>query len=289
VKFTVCVPTLNAATNWSSFSSALRSQTAKPHEVIIIDSESEDGTAEFAKRDGFRVISIARRDFRHGATRQFAAELAADSDIIVYLTQDAILTSPDSLAILLCTFENPEVVAAYGRQLPRKGADPIESHARTFNYPPWSRVRSAKSVESLGFRTIFFSNSFGAYRRSALMEVGGFPTDASFGEDTLVAARLISNGWQIAYVAEAQVFHSHSHTWLQEFQRYKSVGVLHATNQWVLRDFGGASGEGLRFVKSELALLSKSAPYLIPSAIIRNFCKYLGYKVGMLERTLSDR
>lgn len=284
MKITVCIPSLNARGTWSEFSAALRNQSATPDEVIVIDSESADGTAELAERDGFRVVRIARRDFRHGATRQLAAKMAANSEVIVYLTQDAILADPDALSTLLQAFDNPEVGAAYGRQLPLRGAQPIETHARLFNYPLESDLRSAKSIQNLGFKTIFFSNSFGAYRRTALQAVGGFPLDINFGEDTVVAARLISEGWKIAYVAKARVFHSHEHTWRQVFKRYRSVGALHAQYAWLLRDFGGTSGEGLRFVKSELSWLIKSAPHLIPSAIGRTACKYLAYRLGRLDR-----
>jgi len=280
MKSTVCIPTLNARDNWAAFSAALKSQTAKPDEVIVLDSESEDGTAEAAARDGFRVVRIARKDFRHGATRQLAAEMASDSEVLIYMTQDAILARRDAFSVLLAAFENPEVGAAYGRQLPSKGAKPIETHARLYNYPLNSNLRSTESIATLGFKTIFFSNSFGAYRRNALQAVGGFPLDVNFGEDTVTAARLISAGWKIAYVAEAQVFHSHDYTWREEFQRYISIGRLHGEHSWLLCDFGGTSGEGLRFVKSELLALSKLAPQSIPCALFRTACKYVGYRIG---------
>lgn len=287
--FTVCIPSLNARGTWAEFSASLKKQTVKPDEIIVIDSESDDGTAELAERDGFRVVRIARADFRHGATRQLAADMVPSSDILVYLTQDAILARPDALSTLLRAFENSRVGAASGRQLPRKGAGAIESHARYFNYPSTSELRSLESVAALGFKTIFFSNSFGAYRRTALQAVGGFPLDTNFGEDTVVAARLISEGWKIAYVAEAQVYHSHGYSMRQEFQRYRSVGSLHTQYAWLLRDFGGPSGEGLRFVKSEIWSLAKSAPHLIPNAIIRTVCKFLGYRFGRLERSSQPR
>jgi len=70
-----------------------------------------------------------------------------------------------------------------------------------------------------GFKAIFFSNSFGAYRRKALEEVGGFPKDVNFGEDTVVAGHLLLAGWKIAYAADAEVYHSHSYSICEEFQR----------------------------------------------------------------------
>jgi rhamnosyltransferase len=59
----------------------------------------------------------------------------------------------------------------------------------------------------LGIKSIFISNSFAAYRRSALLAVGGFRKDVIFGEDTVTAARLLLSGYQVAYSAQACVYH----------------------------------------------------------------------------------
>ena len=185
---TVCVPTLNAAGMWQKFWSALQSQILQPLEVLVLDSSSTDGTAELARRSGCRVITVRRDDFRHGGTRQYAARLAENADVLVYLTQDAILADKDALSRLTGVFEDTSIGAAYGRQLPRPGSNPIAAHARFFNYPAESTIRSLDSVGASGLKTIFFSNSFGAYRREALLEVGGFPCAMNFGEDTDAAA-----------------------------------------------------------------------------------------------------
>ena len=46
---------------------------------------------------------------------------------------------------------------AFGRIISRHGAGPIEAHARLFNYPAESEVRTLEDVSHLGFKTIFFS------------------------------------------------------------------------------------------------------------------------------------
>ena len=51
--------------------------------------------------------------------------------------------------------------------------------------------------------------------------------------------------------------------------------------------FGSASGEGRRFVQSELKYLLKHAPYLMPSALMRTAAKYLGYKIGRGESRIA--
>jgi rhamnosyltransferase len=276
----ICIPTLNAGNIWSEFVYALKAQTLCPSSVLVLDSSSTDGTADMARRDGCRVVTVSRAEFRHGGTRQHAAELASGADLLVYLTQDSILADTNSLARLVGAFEDASVGAAYGRQLPRPGANPIEAHARLFNYPPVSAIRSCESAAAMGFKAIFFSNSFGAYRRIALEQAGGFPREANFGEDTVVAARLLQGGWRIAYVADAQAYHSHAYSYREEFRRYYRIGQLHGSEPWLLRDFGKASVEGRRFAISEIQYLSRHAPWLIPEAILRSGLKYLGYKRG---------
>jgi rhamnosyltransferase len=282
----VVVPTLNAAADWSDVSPPLLA-SLPPEQVLIVDSSSTDQTTTLARNAGFRLYSIQQSEFNHGATRQLAAELLPEADILIYITQDAILTTPTSIANLLRPFADPSVAAAYGRQLPRVGAGAIEAHARNFNYPEQSEIRSFASRKRLGFKTIFLSNSFAAYRRSALMAIGGFPGQVIFGEDTIVAARLLMAGSKIAYVAEASVRHSHPYTWTQEFKRYFDIGVLHSRERWLQDSFGGTVGEGKRFVISELSYLRHKDPLRIPSGLIRTGLKLLGYKLGRSEQNLS--
>jgi rhamnosyltransferase len=281
----VIVPTLNAAKDWPQFAPAILN-CVLPKQVLIVDSESTDNTTELSSKAGFELCSVARAKFNHGGTRQMAAEMLPDAEILVYMTQDAVLAEPDALSRLLAAFDDPEVGAVYGRQLPRPGAQAIEIHARSFNYPAVSQIRSLGSREQLGIKTAFLSNSLAAYRRSALMEVGGFPANVIFGEDTITAARMLLAGYKIAYVAEASAYHSHAYTWMQEFKRYFDIGVLHSREHWLLEEFGQASGEGKRFLQSELAYLWRHDATQIPVALTRTFGKLLGYRLGRAEKRL---
>lgn len=286
MKVAVIVPTLNADRDWPAFSGALLANVSA-ETVLILDSESTDETLESARAAGFRTQSIPRSQFNHGGTRQLGVELCPDAEIIVFLTQDAPLVDSLSIQTLLRAFEDPKVGAAYGRQLPRLGAEPIEAHARLFNYPEQSDLRVLADKERLGFKSIFTSNSFAAYRRMTLMAVGGFPTDVIFGEDTVTVAKILLNGWKVAYVADAKVYHSHSYTWRQEARRYFDIGVLHARESWLRQEFGGAGREGMRFIRSELGYLRSRAWWLIPSALVRTGLKWFGYRLGRMESKLS--
>lgn len=278
-KFALAVPTLNAGEEWHGWLKALAAQNCTPTRTLIIDSSSTDDTAKLAVENGYEVITIARSEFNHGRTRQLVAE-NLDEEIIVFLTQDAVLCDPESLFHLLEAFSDVNVGCAYGRQLPRRSASFVEAHSRYFNYPEDGRIVALSDVPRLGIKAAFNSNSFAAYRKSALRQVGGFPENVILGEDMIVAARMLCAGWKVAYCADAKVFHSHAYTILQEFRRYFDTGVLHEQESWLLKELGNAEGEGVRYVRSELAFLNSRCKSCIPSALIRTLMKYLGYRLG---------
>jgi len=280
-RIAVVIPTCNAAKFWAELNHGLRLQGIPAGQVLIMDSSSEDGTRELAEEEGYQVHRIERSDFDHGGTRQLALELVPWANVVVYLTQDAILATPDSLDVLLSAFEDRRVAAAYGRQLPRLGAGPIEAHARHFNYPPQSDVRDFESRHRLGFKAAFLSNSFSAYRVSELLEVGGFPSEAIMAEDVIVAGRLLLGGWKTAYVAEAQVYHSHPFKVAEEFRRYFDIGVCHRREAWLKERFGKVGSEGGRYVRSEFFYLARHGPHLLPLAWLRTITKGLGYQLGL--------
>lgn len=288
-RVSVVIPTLNAGAYLLALLPALAAQGLAFEQFLIVDSESDDDTCAAFRAFGATVVGIERRTFNHGGTRQRAVEMRPEADIVVMLTQDAIPQAPDTIARLVDAFADPQVGMAYGRQLPRTVARGIERHARLTNYPPASETRSIEDRARSGVKTVFCSDSFAAYRTAALAAVGGFPEDAFFAEDQLVAGQMLIEGWQIAYRGDAEVIHSHGYTISEEFRRYFDVGVFHGRNRWLLDTFGTAEGEGLRFIRSELTYLARHDPLQLPSAITRTFAKYAGYKMGSREAKLSNR
>ena len=284
----VVIPTWNAGRHWSGIDKALRKQGIEPGQVLIVDSSSSDGTGALVRKAGYQLKVIPKESFRHGATRQLAAELLPESEILVYLTQDAVLCGEKSLENLLEAFSDPEVGGCYGRQLPRAEAGPIERHARLFNYSATPALRTYEDRTELGIRAAFFSNSFAAYRRTAFEEVGGFPRDTIIAEDSTVAARMLMAGWKIAYQPEATVIHSHALTIRQEFSRYFDTGVHHGRERWILDEFGYAGGEGRSFVMSEARYLLENQPSLLPWATVRNINKWCAYQLGRHEHYLPQ-
>jgi rhamnosyltransferase len=203
------------------------------------------------------------------------------------MTQDAIPVDASFLEELLRPFQDANIGMVYGRQLPVPGAPPLEVFPRLFNYPADSFVKSQDDLPKLGIKTFFCSDSFCAYRTNTWDEMGGFPKRVIIGEDQHIAARMIKSDYKIAYAANAQVYHSHSYTVLQEFQRYFDTGAFYSEQGWILDLAGQAEGEGMRFLKAQTSYLWKIGKgYLIPYSLMLTIVKYLGYRVGLLESRL---
>ena len=279
------IPTLNAGAQFRTLLEQLAAQTL-PTRNLIVDSESTDGTAELAKSFGVEVLTISRKTFNHGATRQFALEhllKTSPLDVIIFLTQDVLLHDDESLAQLVKIFDAEKSVGlSYGRQFPHANATNEAKFLRAFNYPPESQLRSLDDKKIFGLKTAFASNSFAAYRVESLQSVGGFPSHVPLSEDMFVAAKMLLRGLKIYYAAEAQVYHSHNYTAAQEFRRYVQIGKFHAQEPWIRETFGSAEGAGKKFVVMKLAALAKKNPLDCFGAIFRDAAKFFGYRIGRL-------
>lgn len=270
---------------------ALSAQSMQPDKYLIIDSESTDGSIKVFNDIFATIVTVSRGDFDHGQTRNIAFTYSAE--FYIFLTQDCIPKDCFAIERILGSLrDNEQCGMAYGRQVPSNSANSFARHARLFNYPAGNQVvtKSKHDIQRLGIKTAFCSNSFSAYRYSAMRQINFFPDNTLFAEDSIAAATLLSKGWSIAYVPYALTEHSHNYTYIQEFSRYFDVGAFHRLNPWFISLLGNAVGEGKRFVKSEYFFLkSEGVNFPLPRVIIRNGIRWLGYKFGQKYKLFPKR
>ncbi len=221
LKAAVVIPTYNGENELRVLLPKVLESFSKT-EVLVIDSSSEDATCLVANSFGVKVEVISKKEFNHGLTREKARKIL-DRDIVIYLTQDALPLGKDSFKKLIEPLIEGKALLSYGRQVPKEEAHPFEKCLRNFNYPEKGEIRTSNDYSKKGASTYFCSNVFAAYLNSALDSVGGF-SQVCFGEDTLVAAKILQKGGSIAYVADALVVHSHKFSLWNEFKRYRAMG-----------------------------------------------------------------
>lgn len=237
-----------------------------------------------------RLTRIEPGDFDHGGTRHRGASQSR-ADILLFMTQDAVPENEYLVEELVKAMRGcqPQIAAAYARQLPVSDCHFIEQYTRQFNYPAEPCVKTAADLPKLGIKTYFCSNVCAAYRRDVYEQLGGFERRTIFNEDMIFAAGLIRAGYAIAYAADARVIHSHNYSGLQQLHRNFDLAVSQAEHPEIFADVP-SEGEGIRMVKSTAEYLCKKGkPYLVPKLIWQSGCKYLGYLLGKRHERLPKK
>lgn len=286
----VIIPVYNPDNKFSKLLNKLVEQSMKNVEVLLIFSGMDKIYQKYIpERLNPTIREIKVTEFNHGGTRAWGMSLYPEADIYVFLTQDAILTDEYSVAKLIDAFLDDKVGAVYGRQLSHKNANLFARTAREINYGADSHLYTFADKDKHGMKTCFMSNSFAAYRRTAMEDVGGFPTNTILSEDMYVAAKMLMKGWKISYAADACVYHSHNYSIVQEFKRYFDIGVFHARERWIRDTFGAAEGEGKKYVMYEMKKTLQTSPCLLIPMLFRDVAKFCGYRLGLMERLLPRR
>ena len=275
----VCLPARNAELWLHKCLGPMLRSSLKPR-ILVIDSSSTDRTVEVAKSLGVETVTIPQREFNHGSTRELGRKLLG-TDIVVMITHDAIAQSDSTLEILVKPIMEGRAVAAYGRQLPREGADIFEAFPQEFNYPAESQFRTFEDRHKYGIFTFFFSDNLGAYLNSAVEAIGGFQPVLT-NEDYFAAAKLMQAGGTVAYVAEAVIRHSHDFSLLQQFRRYFDTGYVRAEQPWVSQLVGAAEGRGLGLTMKLFRRLFREQPWMLPYAFLQTAVKWAGYRSGFI-------
>lgn len=274
------IPTYQAKHHLKHCLTPLINSPLKPR-ILVVDSSSNDGTVELARALGAETLVIPQASFNHGATRELGRQ-TLKTDIVCMLTQDAYLVDHHALAHLVAPLVDNTAKISYARQIPHKGSSFFEAFPRRYNYPQKSQLRSLEDCSRYGVYTFFCSDSCAAYSNSALNEIGGFTT-LLLGEDTVATAKILRNGHRIAYSAEALVHHSHDYSLKEEFCRSFDTGYARKSFSELIACGGSDSGRGMEYVRAMVDELIKTAPWLLPYAIMQTGAKWTGYQIGSLS------
>ena len=264
----------------------LKTQNYPIHRVILMNTEEKHFPTELTGIwDRVEVYHLAKEEFDHGGTRDRGVRMST-ADLVVCMTQDAMPADETLIEELVKPFDDPEVWAAYARQLPNEDCREVEKYTRSFNYPEQSMVKTKEDLDRLGIKTFFCSNVCAAWRREKYLELGGFVKHTIFNEDMILAGIMIKQGGKIAYCAKAKVIHSHNYSAFQQFHRNFDLAVSQTMYPEV---FGGirSESEGIKLVKKSLSYCIKiGKPWLMIQVVTQSAGKLLGYKMGQRYRSL---
>jgi GT2 family glycosyltransferase len=165
-------------------------------EVLVLDDGSCDGTSEML-RDEFPEVRVVRYDDDAGvAARRNDAAALATGDVIVSIDDDAVFTSPRTVAHTLAEFDHPRIAAVAIPYVDVGSNHEVQQRA------PDSAERWVTSI----FRATAY-----AIRREALFEIGGYDARVDqFGEEWELSLRLLDAGYVIRLGSAEPIHHRES-------------------------------------------------------------------------------
>ena len=210
--FTAVMPTLGGWSVTREALEALAQHTSVPHEVVVVDNGSDDGTPDRIRADfpGVRLLENGRNLGFGPASNQGAA--AARGRFVLFLNSDAIV-QPGWLPPLLGVLDaDPAVAAAAPLFLERNGrvqecGSLLWGDGGTSAYGEGERP--ARSIVSFRRHVDYASAACLLVRRSAFNAVGGFDPAylPAYGEDVELCLRLHERGHRIVVEPASRVVH----------------------------------------------------------------------------------
>ena len=197
----------------------LRHQSV-PHRLIVFDNASTDGTRETAASQADLIVDVPDGAYVPGRVLNQAME-ATDGDYVAFLNSDCTPLDTDWLARLLSGFdrsEMPRIAAVFGRQVPRPDCLPLFAHDTESTFGDGRRQRYWKHC---------FSMASSAIRRSVWFD-RQFNEAIQYSEDVEWTWMIRRRGYEIRYMADSQVFHSHNYTLKQWYRRQFGEGRAEA-------------------------------------------------------------
>lgn len=199
-------------------------------EIIIIDKESKDRTAEIAKKYGVKVIKIKNQDVMNqkSAVLNFGLK-HAKGEIIAIVDADSRPTK-DSFLKMVSKFENNNVGAVTSSILVKNDKKWIEKMQEIeYAIIAWSR----KLFEFLGCVYVT-PGALSMYRTKYAKKIGGFDDD-NLTEDIDIAWRMLKEGYDVKMSLGAKVWTivpSKINVWWKQRIRWH-IGGLQTTKKHI--------------------------------------------------------
>jgi glycosyltransferase involved in cell wall biosynthesis len=193
---------------------AIRKQTVRNSEILLVDSGSTDSTVAIARPYRVRVLHIKPKDFTFGRSLNIGIA-AAHGDVVVLASAHVLPIHNDWLATLVAPFSDARVALAYGKQRGTKDSKFSESQHWLRWYPEKSDFDQSHG----------YCNNANAAIRRRVWKLNPFDEELTGLEDLAWGSWARETGYKIAYVANAGVLHLHDENTAQIVNRHRREAI----------------------------------------------------------------
>lgn len=188
---------------------AIAAQDFTDWELIVIDSGSTDGSQDLIRAaQPAHFVQIEPHEYNPGRVMNRAMRLAR-ADRVVFLNSDATPQHREWLRLLSAPLLDPRVAAVFGRQIPRPDCEAV--YACDYDRCFGPERESARWDH-------FFSMVSSGLRRDVWAQ-RGFDEALQLSEDDEYTRWCRARGYEVRYVPDAVVMHSHNYTLPQAYRR----------------------------------------------------------------------
>lgn len=205
-KVSVIIRTLNEKEHLQELLAALRAQDFQDFEVVVVDNESTDGTAELAEKSGCKVVTIKRERFSFPKSMNFGA-LYATGDILIFTVGHALPVRKDWISCAVEHLADSKVAGVYSPVIPNKGCSLVEN---LYYYPGYllAQYRGPHKAAHTGMG--IFGGTNIAIPRALWLEHGFDHRFGAGGDDGEWAAWALGLGYDLICDHRFAVRHSHN-------------------------------------------------------------------------------
>lgn len=199
----IIVPSYNEGPTLLNCINSLLAQSYKHAEIIIVNDGSTDNTLQVADRLARRYRNIRVIDKPNGgkASALNAGIAVAYGPIVVCIDADSMFLA-DTVTQLVLSFQDPEVAAVGGnvKVASRRG---LLARQQALEYITGLTLQR-RAFSHLGCMQVI-SGAIGAFRKDALIAVGGYAYD-TIVEDMDITIELANQGYKVIYNPAAVAF-----------------------------------------------------------------------------------
>ncbi|MEV0131926.1 bifunctional polysaccharide deacetylase/glycosyltransferase family 2 protein [Dactylosporangium sp. NPDC050688] len=266
----VVVPAYNESANIAATVRSLIGNDYPQIEVIVVDDGSTDGTAEVVRRLGLPGVRLIRQANAGKPAALNTGIAAARGQLLVLVDGDTVF-EPDAVGRLVQPFADPSVGAVSGNtKVANRGG--LLGRWQHLEYVVGFNLD--RRMFELGECMPTIPGAIGAFRRAALLDVDGVPSD-TLAEDTDLTMAVLRAGWRAVY-AERAVAWTEAPASLRQLwrQRYRwCYGTMQAAwkHRRALRERGHLGRRGLVYLAVFQMLLPLTAPLVDVYAVYSLF------------------
>lgn len=216
---------------------SLRRQSHAPHEVIVVDNGSTDGSVEFLRELLWPLLKTVFLPQNLGFSGGNNAGFAAVSGDILALMNNDVVADSEWIAAALSLFESERVGMVACKTLRQDDPGRIDKLGHLIYPDGLNRGRASGEPDDGRFDTVtevlWPDGSAGFYRKSMVDEIGFFDDDFFlYGEDAELGMRALWAGYRCLFQPASKVWHRQSAS-LGRFSRRK-VYYVERNRLWLL-------------------------------------------------------